>query len=401
MTVSDSSLPKALHDLRGRDHVGEAVVVSTCMRTEIYVVAERYHGAVGDVRDFLCEWGHTPPEILSDHLYSYHDEAAVSHLFEVASGLDSAVLGETEILGQVRDAWERSREHGAAGPVLGSLFRQAVEVGKRARSETGISRGTTSLSQAALALAADRLGGTLAGRSILVLGAGEMGEGMAVALAGSTGVAEVLVANRTWNRAVALARRVGGRPVELGGLAAALEEVDVLLTSTGSPTVLLEADDLTGVLPVRGGRPLLVVDVAVPRDVDPAVGRLDNVTLLDMDDLRAFAEAGVAGRRREVVHVREIIAEEVLRYQDEASARSVVPLVTALRDRAEELRQAELDRYRRRLDGLDERQRETVEAITRGVVNKLLHEPTIRLKDAAGTVRGERLADALRALFDL
>jgi len=401
MTVSRSRLPKALHDLEARDHLAEAVVLSTCMRTEIYVVAERFHGAVADVRDFLCEWGHTPPEALSDHLYSFHEDAAVAHLFAVASGLDSAVLGETEVLGQVRDAWESAREHGAAGTVLSGLFRRAVEVGKRARSETAISRGTTSLSQAALALAADRLGGTLAGRSILVLGAGEMGEGMAVALAGSAGVAEVLVANRTWSRAVALARRVGGRPVELGGLAAALQEVDVLLTSTGSPTVLLEADDLVEVLPARAGRTLLVVDAAVPRDVDPAVGRLHGVTLLDMDDLRAFAERAMAGRRREVAAVREIVAEEVERYQGEASARSVVPLVTALRERAETLRLAELARYRHRLEGLEEREREALEAVTRGLINKLLHEPTVRLKDAAGTARGERLADALRTLFDL
>ncbi|MDP9072272.1 MAG: glutamyl-tRNA reductase [Actinomycetota bacterium] len=400
MTVTDARLPKALADLRGRDNVDEAVVLSTCMRTETYVVAERFHAALGDVRDFLAELSFTRPEDFSDHLYSYYEESAVAHLFRVASGLDSAVLGESEVLGQVRSAWERAAAEGASGANLGGVFRHAVEVGKRARSETGIARGTTSVSHAAVEMAGQRLG-TLEGKRILVLGAGDMGEGMAVALATSPGVAEVLVANRTWDKAVALAARVGGRAVQLGGLAGALEEADVLLTSTGSPTVLVDEADLGPVMAARSGRPLLVVDVAVPRDVDPGVGRLEGVTLLDMDDLRAFAEAGVSGRRREIARVQSIIDEEVERYTAVATAREAAPLVAALRQQAEEVRTAELHRYRGRLDKLDDRQREAVEAVTRSILAKVLHGPTVRLKEAAGSPRGDRLAEALRALFDL
>jgi glutamyl-tRNA reductase len=400
MAVAEAQLPKALHDLCGREHLAEAVVLSTCMRTEIYAVAGRFHGAMSDVRNFLGQWGGTEPERFSDHLYSFYEDAAVAHLFQVASGIDSAVLGEGEVLGQVRDAWDAAHREGAAGPTLGRLFRHAVEVGKRARSETGIARGTTSLSQAAVAMAAERLG-TLQGRSILVLGAGDMGEGMAQALAAVPGMGRVLVVNRTWTKAAALAKRFHGEPVELGALPAALEEVDLLLTSTGAPGVLLEAADLEPVMPARRGRPLLVVDVAVPRDVDPGVGLLPGVTLLNMDDLKAFAEAGVAERRKEIAAVNTIIEEEVDRFLEATIQRQVAPLIVALRDRAETLRTAELDRYRVRLKGLDARQWGAVEAVTQGLVAKLLHEPTIHLKESAGSARGDELAEALRLLFDL
>lgn len=399
MTVPSGRLPKALADLRDRAALDEVVVLSTCMRTEVYATADRFHPAVQDIRNFLCESSFSAPEDVADHLTMLYDEAAIGHLFAVASGLDSAVLGESEILAQVRTAWETARVEGACGTVLSGLFRHALEVGKRVRSETAIARGTTSVSAAAVALAADHLG-SLGGRRILVLGAGDMGEGMAVALAGA-GVADIQVANRTRSRAQALADRIGGRTVAFGSLGAALTEVDVLLTSTGAPEPVLTADDLHPVLEERAGRPLLIVDVAVPRDVEPSVRHLDGVTVLDLDDLRAFARAGLEDRRREVTRVHGIIDEEVQDYLRDVLARQAAPTVASLRARAEEIRAAELDRLRTRLVGLDDRQREAVEAVTRGVVAKLLHEPTVRLKDAAGTPRGERLAEALRALFDL
>jgi glutamyl-tRNA reductase len=399
MTVNESRLPKALHDLCGREHLAEAVVLSTCMRTEIYAVAGRFHGAMSDVRNFLAEWAGIEPECFSDHLYSFYEDAAAAHLFQVACGIDSAVLGEGEVLGQVKNAWEAAQREGASGPILGRLFRHAVEVGKRARSETAIARGTTSLSQAAVAMAGERLG-SLGGRTILLLGAGDMGEGMAQALAAVPGV-EVQVVNRTWTKSAALAKRFGGRAVTFGGLPAALEQADVLLTSTGAPGILLEAADLEPVLPSRGGRPLLVVDIAVPRDVEPAVGRLPGVTLLNMDDLKAFAESGVAERRKEIPAVNRIIAEEVDRFVETTVQREMAPLVAALRDQAEALRTAELERFRVRLQGLDDRQRAAVEALTRGILAKLLHEPTVQLKEAAGSARGEQLAEAVRFLFDL
>lgn len=400
MAVDDARLPKALYDLRTRPHLAEAVVLSTCNRTEIYAVAEKYHGAIDDVRSFLTDISGLNLDDFSDHLYAYHDEVAVAHLFKVASGLDSAVLGESEILGQVRDAWERAGDEDAAGPELGRLFTRALSVGRRVRVETAIARGTTSVSQAAVLMASQRLGG-LVGKRILVIGAGAMGEGMAVALATTEGLGEMLVVNRTRTRAATLAGRVGGRVVDFGELASALEVVDVVLTCTGSNHVIVERSDVEAVMEARHGRPLLVVDVAVPRDVDAGVGDIEDVTLLDMDDLRAFAEAGVEGRRREIGRVQALVDEEVDSYLADVSAREVAPLVAALRTRAETLRQAELDRYRSRLAALDDRERDAVEALTRGIVNKLLHEPTVRLKDAAGSPRADRLGDAMRALFDL
>jgi glutamyl-tRNA reductase len=401
LTVSDTELPKALRNLIDAVHVSEAVVLSTCMRTEVYAVVDRFHPGMDDIGDFLARLASSAPEDLVDDTYTYFEEGAAAHLFEVAAGIDSPVLGEGEILGQVRKAWERAREESAAGPLLSQLFRHAVEVGKRARSETAIARGITSLSQAAVALVRERLGGSLEGYDLLMVGAGEVAEGVAAALAASAGARRVMVSNRTHNRAVELARRVGGEPVELGALVEALAAADVVLTCTGSPTMLLEASDLIPVLARRRGRPLLVMDVAVPRDVDPGVGRLPGVTLLDMDDLRSFTESGMAGRRQEVAPVRALITEELERYLDTAAARGAAPLVAALRARAENIRTNELDRYRSRLDGLDPRQREAVEALTKGILGKLLHEPTMKVKEAAGTPGAERLGDALRALFDL
>jgi glutamyl-tRNA reductase len=371
------------------------------MRTEVYAVVERFHGGVSDLRGFLARLGSRPPEDFADDLYTYFEEAAAAHLFEVAAGIDSAVLGEGEILGQVRHAWQRARQESAAGPTLSQLFRHAVEVGKRARSETAIARGTTSLSQAAIALVRERLGGSLDGYHVLMVGAGEMGEGMAAALAASAGPRRVMVANRTQDRAVELARRVGGEPVEPGALAVALADADLVLTSTGSPSILLDTLDLAPVLASRPGRPMLIMDVAMPRDVDPAVGGLPGMTLLDMDDLRSFAESGMAGRRQEVARVRALIAEELDRYLETTAARDAAPLVAALRAHAEDIRTNQLDRYQARLAGLDPRQHEAVEALTRGILGKLLHQPTVQLKQAAGTPRAERLSDALQTLFDL
>ena len=399
MTVGDGQLPKALHDLCTREHLSEALVLSTCNRTEVYAVAERFHGAYSDIRGFLADFSFLPPEEFSDHLYVHYDSAAAAHLLSVTAGLDSAVLGESEIQGQVKLAWERARDEGAAGPALNLLLRHALEAGKRARTETGIARNIASVSQAAVAMADERLGG-LPGKTVLVLGAGEMGEGMAVALAGA-GVADVLVANRTPARAGELAARIGGRSVPLLEVPDRLAEVDLLLTSTGSRAPMLERADIGPVMARRASQPLLVVDIAVPRDVDPAVAEVDGVTLLDMDDLRSFAAAGVAERRREVTAVEAILNDELERYVDATSARAVAPMIVALRERAESVRTSELDRFRARYDELDPRQLDLVEAVTRGIVAKLLHQPTVVLKDAAGSPLGDRLVAALRELFEI
>ncbi len=398
VAVGEAELGKVLSALAEQPQVSEAVVLSTCMRTEVYAVVERFHPAVMEVREVLTSLSGLAPEDLSAYLYSYWDQAAVSHLFEVAAGLDSAVLGEGEVLSQVRGSWDRARTEGTVGTVLSPLFRQAIEVGKRARSETGIARGTTSISAAAVALAASRLG-RLAGRVVAVVGAGEMGAGMAQALSGAG--AEVLVANRTPQRAVELAAAVGGVPLPLGELPCVLPTVDVLLTSAQSASYLLDAEAVEGAMRDRAGRPLLVVDVALPRNVDPAVGAVPGVTLLDLADLRSFAEKGRAERRREAARVAEIVAEEAERHAQEAEERRVAPLVQALHASAERVRCGELEHYRSRLGDLDSRQAEAVDAMTKAIVAKLLHSPTVSLKAASGSAKGDRLAETLAELFGL
>ncbi|MCP5026848.1 MAG: glutamyl-tRNA reductase [Actinomycetia bacterium] len=398
LTVDPTLLGKVLGELVGHDHVSEAVVLSTCNRTEIYVHADRFHGAYQDVRTTLAEMGGVSADEFTDHLYVHYEQQAAEHLFRVSAGLESAVLGEHEILGQLRTAWERSQAEGAVGPALNLLFRKAIEVGKRARTETSIARHTASVSHAAVEMARNHLDG-LVGRKVLILGAGEMADGMGVALSGA-GASEILVANRTAARAEELAARVGGRAVPLAELDAHVADVDVLLTSTGARSLIVGADDLSAPMAQRPDRPLLVVDIAIPRDIDPGVADLDGVTLFDMDDLRQFAEAGRAERRGEVWAVEQIIAHEIERHQAEVTARELAPVITGMRESFDDVRRTELDRQRSRLTDLTPDQIEAVEAITRGVVNKLLHQPSVRLKDAAGTPQGERLAEAVRELFD-
>ena len=399
MTIAPDGMSKALSGLREADHLSEVVVLSTCNRIEIYAFAERFHGGYQDVREFLAQQAGLAPEEVADHLYAHHDTEAVRHLFSVAAGLDSAVVGEHEVLGQVRDAWEAARDEGTVGASLGGLFRHALETGKRARTETSIARGIASVSQAAVALAADRIGG-IAGRTVLVIGAGEMAEGTVKSLA-KAGAAEVLVANRTWERAVALASACNGHAVPLDQLSGALARVDMLVTTTGAQTLILEAADLDALATDRAGRDLVIVDVAVPRDVDPSARRIPGVTLLDMDDIGSFIDKGLEGRNNEVESVRTIVDAEVDRYQAMVSAREVAPLISDLRAGAEVVRTAELERYAAKLAALEPAERAAVEALTKGIVNKLLHEPTIRLKDATGRARGDRLAESLRDLFDL
>ncbi|MDW3215947.1 MAG: glutamyl-tRNA reductase [Ilumatobacteraceae bacterium] len=397
VTLAPDEVAKAVEGLAQLDNIREAVVLSTCNRTEIYAVTEKFHGAYADIRDFLCNLGDISADELHPHLFSQHDDAAVMHLFEVAAGLDSAVVGESEILGQLRQAWEVAQREGGARTTLNLLFRHAVEVGKRARTETAIARGTASVSHAAVEMAVEHHG-SISGRNVALVGAGAMGEGIAVALRGA-GVGDVLVVNRSPERGRALAERIDGSALGIDRLSEALDASDVVLTSTGSGEPIITADlvrDLD-----RGGRPLLFVDIAVPRDVAPDVAELAGVTVLDLDDLSTWADRGRAERLAEVDRVTAIVSEEVERFELQSAALQAAPLVSSLRERAEALRAAELERHAKRLSQLDDQQRETVDIITRGLVAKLLHEPSVRLRNQAGTPQGERNAAAVADLFDL
>lgn len=398
VTIAPEHLGKAVAGLAQRDNVREAVVLSTCNRTEVYVVAELFHGAYGDVRDLLCELGDLTVDELTPHLYSQHDTAAVTHLFEVAAGLDSAVLGESEILGQVRTAWEMAQREGAARSTLNQLFRSALSTGKRARTETGIARGTASISHAAVEMITDMIG-ELNGKRVLVIGAGSMGEGVAVALHRAGG-ADILVANRSDDRGATLAERVNGVSVGFDRLGEAIAASDVIVAGTGADRAFLTK---SLVVDARRGttRPLHIVDIGVPRNVDPEVGELPGVALSNLDDLRDWVDRGLSHRAGEAERVRLIVGEEVENYLVDSTARQAAPLVASMHEAADRVRSREVDRFASRLGELDDRQRESIEALTRAIVAKLLHEPSVRLKAQAGSPQGERNAAAVRDLFDL
>ena len=407
VSVTEVDTPKALGRLRDQPNLSEAVLLSTCLRTEVYAVVERFHDGVAEIQAFLAEVSGSSVEALSEYCTIRFDDDVTDHLFSVASGLDSAVLGESEVLGQVRRAWERAQSEHSSGPVLGSLFRHAVETGKRVRSETAIARGITSLSHGAVALAADRRPGGLSGTRVAVVGAGEMGEGVAQALDGFR-VEHLVMANRTAERVETL---VAGLPAsaadtveirDLDDLVTLLGEVDVAFTTVGSAHPIVSRADLEAALARRTGRPdLVVVDLGVPRNVEPEAGSLGGLLLLDMDDLRAAVADALTGRQDEVEAANGIVSDEVERYRSASRARDAAPMVSALRSRVEEARRVELDRQRSKRSDLDDAQWQQVDAVTRAMVAKLLHQPTVVLKDAAGTPRGERLVEALRALFDL
>jgi len=437
VAVTEQELRKALAELVAGPNLSEAVILSTCLRTEVYAAVDRFHDGVADIEAFFRarmgggtefrrggaerpEGGERRPEAgggvldLGGALTCRYDDAAIAYLFEVAAGIDSPVLGEGEILRQVRDAAEAARRENATSTVLGPLFRHAVEAGKRVRTETAIQRGTTSLANAAVELASDRAHG-FEGKRLLLIGAGEMGAGMARALAGRADLSgEIVVANRGADRAAEVADMLAARVIGLEAIAAELTLADVVLTSTAADEVVMNAAMFHAALAARRRRqrstetsppaapwPIVVVDLAIPRDVDPSVDALDGVIRLDVEDVRRYAEEQMAGREGEVPAVRVILAEELERYRSTAAGRLAAPVVAALRERAETWRAAELDRYRSRLESLSAEDRELVDMVTRRVVAKLLHDPTVRLKEAAGSPRGERLAEALRTLFDL
>jgi glutamyl-tRNA reductase len=365
---------------------GEAVCLSTCNRTELYIADE-----TGDEAERKAEAALLAlEEELGPSLYRLRDEAAALHLFRVAAGLDSMVPGEGEILGQVRAA----HDLGATGPILDRLFRDALHAGKKARTETAIGESPASVSSAAAALA-EQVFGELQGRSVLVLGAGEAGE-LAIKSLVARGARIAFVANRTAERAETLTQRYGGTPLSLDQVAASLERVDVVLSSTSAPESMLTREDVAPTLHARRGRPLFLIDVAVPRDLDPAIHELDGCYLYDIDDLEAVVAETLAGRRREAERAETIVAAEAERFREWQASLDVVPAIASLRARAEEIREAELQRAK-----LSGSERRAAESVTAAVLNKLLHLPTIRMKQAAAAADGVIYADAVRHLFGL
>ncbi len=394
-TLAFSSAEKSqlLGRLRANPGTTEAVVLSTCNRTEVYVV-----DSTGDstalIRSIFSE---RLGEDVSRYLYIRHDREAVNHLYRVAAGLDSMILGEAQIHGQVSEAWENSREH--SGAALNRLFQYAHLVGSRAREETGIGRGAGSVSSSAVQLA-KKIFGSLNGRKAMVLGAGEVAE-IALDCLQKEGVRVAIVANRTFERAEELARQHGSVAMHYDECWSSLHTVDVLICSTASPHTVVKVAHIEPAIAMRNDRPLCILDIALPRDVDADVGGLENVFLYDLDDLRAAAAANIERRHEDVPAAEQIIGDEVEKYWSWLAGLAAVPVVTEFREHMDKVRADELAAALRRIDGLTEQQTEGLEKFSRSLMNKFLHEPTVRLRAAAANGRGLGVVDVARYLFAL
>ena len=405
--VSGDTLTKLLRDVAQADSVAETFVVSTCNRVEVYADVDRFHAGVTAICELLARHGGVQARDLTPHLYVHYEDRAVAHLLAVACGLDSVVVGEGQILGQVRSAVKLAEEHGTAGRVLGELGRLALRAGKRARSETGIDRAGQSLVSVAIDLAAAQLGVQeargLAGRDVLIVGAGSM-SALAAATASRNGAASIAVANRTRRHAEQLAAKVSGHAVGLADLGPALAAADVVLSCTGAAGHVITRDLVAAALAARprspGRGPLVVLDLAMPRDVEPAVAGLPGVVVIGMDRL---SQQETAAGADDVAAVRAICEAELAAYRSAVDAARVAPTVVALRAKAATVVDAELARLAGRLsaDGLSARALDEIAQTMRRVVDKLLHAPTVRVKELAGSPGGEDYATALRVLFDL
>ncbi|HWD05351.1 MAG TPA: glutamyl-tRNA reductase [Amycolatopsis sp.] len=395
--VPAEAVTKVLHDLQQAEHVSEAMLVSTCNRIEVYAVVETFHGGVNDVAEVLARQAGMEPADLYDNLYVHYAGAAVEHLFSVTSGLDSMVVGETQILGQIRSAYATAREAGTVGRTLHELIQTTLRVGKRVHSETGLDQLGASVVSEALAAA-----GELEGKHALIVGAGSMGALTAAQLR-KAGIGEITVANRTAAKAARLAEKtvaegVPARAVPLSELAAAVAKADVVVSCTGAKDAVF----LAGHVPARAGRPLVVCDLGLPKDVDAGVAELADVTVVDLETIqRRMRDAGTPTTDRQTAKATGIVLDEVREYLAAQRSADVTPTVTALRRRAAEVVDAELLRLDNRLPDLETQIRDEVGRTVRRVVDKLLHAPTVRVKQLAAETADTDYANALRELFCL
>lgn len=387
----------ALAALTESADISEAVILSTCNRTEIYAVSGSDAGSDA-VIDFLCSYHGLERHDLARYLYVLEGQAVVKHLFRVVSSLDSMVVGEAQILHQAKEAYDAACDGQSARRIFHKLFRQSFEVGKRVRTETSIGESAVSISYAAVELA-KKVFNTLEGRTILVLGAGKMSELTAKHLV-SNGVRSVLVANRTYERAVELAEKFEGTPIGYNELFERMRTADIVISSTSAPHYVIGKEQIAGVMKGRRS-PLFLIDIAVPRDIDPAVNDLSNAFVYDIDDLNGVVQSNLEERMREAGRAEAIVDEELAAFESWLDTMEVVPTIAAMRADAERMRQEEYAKALKRLGGLSERELATVEALSHAIVNKMMHGPTTRLRQAAAEKDGYEYVEAARRLFAL
>ncbi|HBT81967.1 MAG: glutamyl-tRNA reductase [Desulfuromonadales bacterium GWD2_61_12] len=399
VAFAPTAMEKPLHEMLDLPAVAEAIIVSTCNRVELYATSRTPEAAASELRRFLTQYHGLEAELLDSYLYEYQGEEAIRHLFRVASSLDSMVIGEPQILGQIKTSYGYAAEFKTAGLILNRFLHKAFSVAKRVRTETSIASNAVSVSFAAVELAR-KIFGTLDDKTVLIIGAGEMCE-LAARHFINNGVTQVFVTNRTFERAAKIAEEFNGRALPFDDFPDHLHQVDIVLTSTGAPTFILGHKKVEEVIRQRKNKPMFFIDIAVPRDIDPKVNDIDNVYLYDVDDLQGVVAANMKERHKEAKKAEGIIDQEIGQFFRWLASLEVVPTIVALRSRLDEIRKGEVEKTLSGLKDLDERQRRAVEVLSSAIVNKVLHQPITVLKQAQNNAAGDSYVEAVRVLFNL
>ncbi|MBI3811798.1 MAG: glutamyl-tRNA reductase [Nitrospirae bacterium] len=400
LSISDAQLREALIRLKSCHGIDEGVILSTCNRVEICAVVQQVQTGFQRIKEFF-EDHHTglSADEWNACLYLYSADEAIRHVFRVASSLDSMVIGEPQVLGQLKEAFDTAMHQKATGVILNKVFRKAISVAKRVRTETKIAENAVSISFAAVELA-KKIFGRLDGKEALLVGAGEMAE-LAVRHLVDNGVQKVMITTRNFDNAIDLAKRFDGIPLRMEEFPRVLAEADILICSTGASHYVITEEHIDKAIQRRKNRPIFLIDISVPRNIDPHVNRIDNVFLYDIDDLQSIVDTNLEGRQKEALKAEEIVSEELITLNKWLKSLEVVPTITALRTKAEDIRRIEVNKFLSKLGELTPDQRETIEGLAASIVNKLLHSPLVVLKDEARSENGALYAEAVRRLFNL
>ena len=399
ISFQEKKLPEALITLTRREGILESVILSTCNRVEVIVIASHVREGIEEVKRFIADYNDITQESVDNHLYSHTSEEAIKHLFRVASSLDSMVVGEPQILGQMKNAYQEALDHNVTGLILNKLFRKAFSVAKRVRTETDIASSAVSISYAAVELAR-KIFGELEDKRVMIVGAGEMCE-LAAKHFVNNGIKEILVANRTHERAANMAAEFNGQAVLFENIYLNLDEVDIILSSTGSPTHIINATQVKEALAKRRNSPMFFIDIAVPRDIDPDINDLDNAYLYDIDDLQGVVEANKKEREKEAAAANAIIEGEITQFHRWLKTLDVMPTIVSLREKMEEIRTLELEKLLANMGDLPSAQMKVIEKSTAAMINKILHMPISNLKKMADTSEGDLYVDAVRKLYNI
>ena len=399
LAFAPTAMERPLHQMLELPTIAEALIISTCNRVELCAATKEPDAAIAALRRFLAEYHQVTSEEISENLYDYQGQEAIRHLFRVSSSLDSMVLGEPQILGQIKTAYGYAAEFKTAGLILNRFLHKAFSVAKRVRTETRIASNAVSVSFAAVELAR-KIFDSLDDKAVMIIGAGEMCE-LAAKHFVNNGISKVLVTNRTFERAEKLAEEFDGKAIPFDQFVDHLVEVDIVMTSTGAPNFILEQAQMEAVLKQRKNQPMFLIDIAVPRDINPKVNDIDNAYLYDVDDLQGVVQANLKERRKEASKAEAIVEQEIGQFHQWLGNLEVKPTIIALRRKLDDIRRQELDKTFSNLKELGKKERKSIEAMSNAIINKILHQPTALLKQSQNETSGEDYVDAVRVLFDL